>query len=104
MYPYAFIFATGIENIYPTISSGGKSKRIDEVESCGHYQHWKEDFRLTKPLGIHFLRYGPPYYTTHLGPGRYDWSFADETFARLKELDITPIVNICHFGVNDWLV
>jgi hypothetical protein len=31
-------------------------------------------------MGIEHLRYGPPYYRCHLGPGRYDWSFADETF------------------------
>lgn len=54
-------------------------------------------------MGIEFLRYGPPYYSTHLGPGRYDWTFSDATFSRLKELEITPIVDLCHFGVPDWM-
>jgi beta-glucosidase/6-phospho-beta-glucosidase/beta-galactosidase len=99
-----FIFATGIENSYPTVErEDGTVVRVDEMESCGHYRRWKEDFDLVRDLGIHFLRYGPPYYRTHLGPGRYDWSFADDTFARLRELGIVPIVDLCHFGVPDWI-
>ena len=99
-----FAFATGIENSYPVISlPDGSSKRIDEMAKSHHYEHWRDDFHLVKELGIHHLRYGPPYYRTHLGPGRYDWDFADETFAALRELDIIPIVDLCHFGVPDWL-
>ncbi|HJW15816.1 MAG TPA: family 1 glycosylhydrolase, partial [Flavisolibacter sp.] len=40
---------------------------------------------------------------THTGPGTYDWDFTDATFNRLKELDITPIVDLLHFGVPDWM-
>ncbi len=99
-----FIFATGIENSYPTIQSPrGSTIRMDETEKAGHYQRWKEDFSLVKEMGIEFLRYGPPYYTTHLGPGKYDWSFTDKTFAELKTLGITPIIDLCHFGVPDWI-
>lgn len=99
-----FMFATGMENSYPTIQlSSGKTKRVDEMEKTCHYERWEEDFELVKQLGIEFLRYGPPYYQSHVAPGTYDWSFADETFHRLKELHITPIVYLCHFGVPDWL-
>lgn len=99
-----FMFATGIENSYPTILlPDGKTKRVDEMEKTGHYDRWQEDFQLVKDLHIEFLRYGPPYYKTHMGPGQYDWAFADETFAILKKLHITPIVDLCHFGVPDWL-
>jgi beta-glucosidase/6-phospho-beta-glucosidase/beta-galactosidase len=99
-----FMFATGIENSYPTILlPDGTTKRVDEMEKCGHYQRWKEDFHLVKEMGIDFLRYGPPYYSTHLGPGKYDWGFTDATFNMLAQLQITPIVDLCHFGVPDWL-
>ena len=99
-----FMFATGIENSYPTIQlPDGSTKRIDEMEKAFHYTHWKKDFELVKEIGIEFLRYGPPYYKTHLAPGKYDWSFSDETFRYLKELHITPIVDLCHFGVPDWI-
>ena len=51
----AFIFATGIENSYPTIQNG--RVRVDEMEKCGHYEKWREDFECTTQLGITFLRY-----------------------------------------------
>jgi beta-glucosidase/6-phospho-beta-glucosidase/beta-galactosidase len=95
-----FVFATGIENSYPTIANG---KRVDQMEASHHYARWKEDFTLAAELGVYFLRYGPPLYRTWLGPGRYDWSFADETYAELKRLDLTPITDLCHFGVPDWI-
>ncbi len=99
-----FIFATGIENSYPTIRlPDGRIKRVDQMEKCCHYDRWREDFALVTSLGIPYLRYGPPYYRTHVAPGRYDWSFADETFNALRELGITPIADLCHFGVPDWL-
>jgi beta-glucosidase/6-phospho-beta-glucosidase/beta-galactosidase len=97
----AFIFATGIENSYPTIQNG--RVRVDEMEKCGHYEKWRQDFECTAQLGIRFLRYGPPLYCTHLAPGRYDWSCADETFGELRARAITPIVDLCHFGVPDWI-
>lgn len=98
------MFSTGIENSYPTIRlPDGTMKRIDSMEKSGHYQRWKEDFNLVKDMGLEFLRYGPPYYKVHLGPNRYDWAFTDETFNYLKEVNITPIVDLCHFGVPDWI-
>ena len=95
------MFSTGIENSIPTID-GGRT-RIDEMALCGHYDRWRQDFGLVRELGIEFLRYGPPLHTTLIGAGRYDWSFADETFAELMRLDIVPIVDLCHFGVPDWI-
>jgi beta-glucosidase/6-phospho-beta-glucosidase/beta-galactosidase len=35
--------------------------------------------------------------------GRYNWEFADRTFKALQDLHITPIVDLCHFGVPDWV-
>ena len=96
-----FLFATGIENSNPTIQGG--RYRQDELEKCGHYQHWRTDFDLVEQLGIRFLRYGPPIHTTFLGEGKYDWSFADQTFTDLRQRDIVPIVDLCHFGVPDWI-
>jgi len=99
-----FMFATGIENSYPTIAlPDGSIKRIDELEKTNHYKYWETDFNLLKEMGISFLRYGPPYYSTHLAPGKYNWDFTDITFNKLKQLGITPLVDLCHFGVPDWL-
>ncbi len=95
------MFCTGIENSIPTINNG--RTRVDQMDVCGHYLRWREDFDLVQDMGIQFLRYGPPIHRTFLGPGKYDWEFADLTFAELKRRDITPIVDLCHFGVPDWI-
>src|SRR5215207_1223560 len=75
---HRFMFATGIENSYPTIQNG--SVRIDELETGGHYKHWETDFALLQDLDIRFLRCGPPIHRTWLAHNRYDWDFADQTF------------------------
>ena len=95
----SFMFATGIENSNPVV--GGR--RVDQLAASDHLRRWREDFALTREIGCGFLRYGPPLHTTWLGEGRYDWSFADETFAELRALGIYPIADLCHFGVPDWV-
>ncbi|TSD62910.1 glycoside hydrolase family 1 protein [Inquilinus sp. KBS0705] len=99
-----FMFATGIENSYPVIIlPDGTRKRVDEMEKCGHYKLWRDDFDLVTETGIDTLRYGPAFYKVHEGPGKYDWAFVDETFAYMKKKGIVPIVDLCHFGLPDWL-
>ena len=97
----SFMFATGVENSIPTINQG--RTRVDELEKCRHYDRWEDDFDCVDELGVRFLRYGPPLHRTWLDRGRYDWSFADATFASLKRRGIIPIVDLCHFGVPDWI-
>src|SRR3982751_2910870 len=97
----AFMFATGIENSAPTIQGG--RVRIDEMEQCGHYRQWRTVFDLVREMGISFLRYGPPLHRTFRNSECYDWSFTDEAFAGLRERDIVPITDLCHFGVPDWI-
>ena len=99
--PGNFMFATGIECSYPTIQNG--KVRRDQLRECGHYDRWKEDLGLVKEMGLNVLRYGLPYYNIHLGPGKFDWSFADQAMAELKRLEITPILDLMHFGVPDWV-
>jgi len=98
-----FIFATGIECSYPTVETARGVIRRDQMKECSHYEHWREDFKLTLDLGIRFLRYGPPYYRIHLAPGKFDWSFTDEVLPVMREMGIIPIMDLCHFGVPDWI-
>ena len=76
---------------------------MDEMEKCRHYQFWQKDFDLVKEMGIEFLRYGPPLHTTFVSADKYDWSFADEKLPYLRKLNILPIIDLCHFGVPDWM-
>ena len=100
----SFSFCTGIENSAPVIAGpDGRPLRIDQMAASGHDRRWREDFHLVQELGLRCLRYGPCYHRTHLGPGHYDWSFADETFAELRRLGIVPIADLCHFGLPAWL-
>ncbi len=95
------MFATGIENSIPTINNG--RTRVDQMDACDHYRQWRVDFDCVQEIGIQFLRYGPPLHRAYLAPGRYDWEFADLALSDLKRRDITPIVDLCHFGVPDWI-
>jgi beta-glucosidase/6-phospho-beta-glucosidase/beta-galactosidase len=95
------MFATGIENSAPTIKQG--RVRVDEMARCGHYARWREDFELVREMGVTFLRYGVPLHKVFLGADRFDLSFADLTFGALREMNIVPVVDLCHFGVPDWI-
>jgi beta-glucosidase/6-phospho-beta-glucosidase/beta-galactosidase len=95
-----FLFATGIENSYPTIAGGA---RIDQMDKCGHYARWEQDFALVRDTGLSALRYGPPYYRIHTGPHEYDWGVADAQMHALRDLGIEVIADLCHFGVPSWL-
>ena len=96
-----FMFATGIECSYPTLEGG--RWRMDQMAACGHYRHWARDLELVRSLGLRYLRYGPPLHLIHQGPGKYDWTFLDDVSAEMQRLGIVPIMDLCHFGLPDWL-
>jgi beta-glucosidase/6-phospho-beta-glucosidase/beta-galactosidase len=99
-----FLFATGMECSCPVITGrDGHDVRVDELARVDHYRRWREDFGLLEEIGVGVLRYGVPCYRVHLGAGRYDWAFLDETLAALRERQVTVILDLCHFGIPDWL-
>lgn len=96
-----FLFATGIECSYPTIEHG--QWRRDQMDATGHYRHWRTDFERAREIGVSHLRYGPPLHLIFEGPDRYDWSFTDIVMPAIREMGLEPIVDLCHFGVPNWL-
>ncbi|HKP34232.1 MAG TPA: hypothetical protein VJT70_05570, partial [Sphingomicrobium sp.] len=96
-----FIFATGIEGSYPTVDRG--DWRRDELDGTRHYAFWQRDFELAREIGTTHLRYGPPLHLAFAGPGDYRWELVDEPMAELAEHGPEPIVDLCHFGLPDWL-
>ena len=101
---WGFMFATGIECSSPVITGkNGQDVRRDQLAECHHYEYFKEDFRLTRELGLKFLRYGLPYHLINYSRGKYDWSFADEAMSEMQRVGIVPILDLLHFGIPDWL-
>jgi beta-glucosidase/6-phospho-beta-glucosidase/beta-galactosidase len=99
-----FAFATGIECSNPAVvDARGNRLRRDLLTECGHLERFREDLQLVKELGIPCLRYGLPNHLISLGPDRFDWSFADEAMAQIQRLGITPILDLLHFGIPDWM-
>jgi beta-glucosidase/6-phospho-beta-glucosidase/beta-galactosidase len=96
-----FMFATGIECSYPTLEGG--RWRMDQMAACGHYRNWRTDLELVRSMGLRYLRYGPPLHLIHKGPGQYDWDFVDDVMAEMQRLGVVPIMDLCHFGLPDWL-
>ncbi len=98
---HGFLFTTGIECSYPTIESG--RWRRDQMAATRHYDRWREDFQRAREVGVSHLRYGPPLHLVFTGPGTFDWSWVDEPMKELCEIGPEPIVDLCHFGLPDWL-
>jgi beta-glucosidase/6-phospho-beta-glucosidase/beta-galactosidase len=96
-----FMFATGIECSCPTIENG--RWRLDELEATDHYRFWRRDLELVRELGLCYLRYGPPLHRIFTGPRKFDWSFMDQVAGGMRELQVVPIADLCHFGVPEWL-
>ena len=95
------MLATGIECSYPTIQHG--TYRVDELQATDHYRRWREDLHLIHDMGIRYVRYGIPYHRVNTQPDVYDWAFTDEVLNELRILNVEPIVDLCHFGMPDWL-
>ncbi len=95
-----FMFGVGIECSCPVIEGG---VRVDQLRDTGHYEMWKTDLKLVRELGLRYLRYGPPIFRIWLGPGQYDWSILDPIMAEMRRLGIVPIIDLCHFGLPDFL-
>jgi beta-glucosidase/6-phospho-beta-glucosidase/beta-galactosidase len=95
-----FVFASGIECSAPLVNG----LRVDELEKTRHYSRLEEDLELVARFGLRYLRYGIPFHLVNPQPGKFDWSFPDRALGRLRELGITPIVDLMHFGLPDDLM
>jgi hypothetical protein len=98
--PQRGVFLTGIENADPFVQ-GNRRNQLREAHDF--YVHYESRLERIKQLGITWLRFGPPYSQTHIGPQHYDFSFADAVIEKCKKLDIEVIADLLHFGLPDWL-
>jgi dTDP-4-dehydrorhamnose reductase len=74
------------------------SRTFDQLLQCGHYQR-DDDLDHIAALGIRRLRYPLLWEKAATAvAGEYDFTFADASVARLRELGITPIAGLVHHG------
>ena len=100
--PYGLKFAVGIEDTFiPQVSPGLRS--LDEYELTGHYDNWREDLDLAASSGASMIRYGIPWYRVNPGLDEWDWSWTDRVIERLHAVDLTPIIDLMHYGCPLWL-
>jgi beta-glucosidase/6-phospho-beta-glucosidase/beta-galactosidase len=101
--PDAFLWATGIEDTFITAPHPATGRTLDEYELTGHYDRWPADLRLLSSLGVKAARYGVPWHRIQPERDRWDWTFADQTLARLLDLGIDPQVDLIHYGLPCWI-
>jgi beta-glucosidase/6-phospho-beta-glucosidase/beta-galactosidase len=68
-----------------------------------HYKEWRTDFDMVEEQGIRFLRYGPPDPHDLAGARQIRLELCGRDLRRPERRDIVPIVDLCHFGVPDWM-
>ncbi len=103
-YPDAFpdfVWASGEECSDPLVLHEGRVVRVDELESTGHLANRGTDLAQAASLGIGAWRYGMPWHRTEVAPGEYDWTLWDLALAGCEEHGLTPVVDLCHFGLPD---
>src|SRR4051812_39571903 len=70
----------------------------DQLARNGHYERG-DDLERIAALGIRTMRYPLLWERAATARrGEYDWSFADQRLAQLRELGITPIAGLVHHG------
>ena len=95
-----FMFAVGIECSCPLIAN---RQRVDQMRDTGHYEMWRTDLKLVRDLGLRYLRYGPPIYKIYPAKNTFDWSMLDPVMNHMRQLGITPVIDLVHFGLPDWM-
>lgn len=77
---------------------------IDNIESTGHEQRWREDLSLLLSCGVTTLRYPVRWHRVEEEAGRYDWARTDEVLGWMRDHDMRPIVDLVHhMSVPRWL-
>ena len=98
------------EAIFPTFFIGGfecstfvwqDRQRKDYVVATGHDRHLRADFAAAMDLGIGVVREAIRWPVVDLGGGKYDWSSVKTVQDAATACNITPIWDLCHYGLPD---
>jgi len=76
-------------------------QRKDYVAATGHDRHLRADLQAAMELGIGVVREAIRWPQVDLGGGSYDWSSVREVQDCATACNITPIWDMCHYGLPD---
>lgn len=96
-----FAVACGEEASDPLVWHDGAEVRVDELARSGHLDRLEQDLADVAALGVTTWRYGMPWRLTEPEPGTYDWSLWDRALAACDAHGLTPVIDLCHFGLPD---
>ena len=96
-----FAVASGEEASDPLVLHEGRVVRVDQLGASGHLDRLDDDLADVAGLGVTVWRYGMPWARTEVEPGTYDWSLWDTALAACERHGLTPVVDLCHFGLPD---
>lgn len=99
--PDDFVVACGEEGSDPLVLHDGHEVRVDEFAASGHLDRQDRDLADVADLGVRWWRYGMPWRLTETAPGEYDWSLWDAALRACEVTGLTPVVDLCHFGLPD---
>lgn len=74
-------------------------ERKDYVAATGRDRHLERDFAAAMDLGIGVVREAVRWPVVDLGNGRYDWTSVKLVQDAATECKITPIWDLCHYGL-----
>ena len=98
------------EAIFPTFFMTGfecstfvwqDRQRKDYVIATGHDRHLQADYEAAMDLGIGVVREAIRWPVVDLGHGRYDWSSVKGVQDAATACKMTPIWDLCHYGLPD---
>jgi len=75
----------------------------DELAATQHDRWWASDLVRVRDLGMTLIRYGIPWPRVNPRPHEYDWQWTDQVLDLLQTLEITPIVDLFHYGTPAWI-
>ncbi len=96
-----FAVACGEEASDPLVLHDGVEVRVDELAASGHLERIDDDLAAVAGLGVSIWRYGMPWRLTETAPGTYDWSLWDRALEACDRHGLTPVIDLCHFGLPD---
>jgi len=96
-----FAVACGEEGSDPLVTHNGETVRVDEYAASDHLAHMDDDLAAVAALGVRVWRYGMPWRLAEPEPGVYDWTKWDQALAACERHALTPVIDLCHFGLPD---